>query len=70
MPTVLENLQTAQSNIATKIADVTANPKPNYSIDGQSVSHADYLRTLFEAQRLVTEQIAIFDPFIIVSQVW
>lgn len=38
MPTYLENLLTARDNIAANLAAITADPKPNYSIDGQSVS--------------------------------
>lgn len=70
MATVLENLQTSQSNLAKKIAEVTANPKPNYSVDGQSVSHADFLRMLMEELKAVTEAIAYLNPFVIKSQVW
>lgn len=38
MPSDLENLQTARSNIAANLAAITASPKPNYTIDGQTVS--------------------------------
>jgi hypothetical protein len=70
MPTVLENLQTAEANLATKIAEISANPKPNYSIDGQSVSHNDYLKMLIENLKQVKEAIAYTSPFVIKSQVW
>lgn len=38
MATALENLTTARNNIAANLAEITARPKPNYSINGQSVS--------------------------------
>ena len=43
----IDTLTTIRSNLLTAIADAAANPKPNYSINGQQVSHADYLRDLF-----------------------
>jgi hypothetical protein len=46
MPSAAESLDTAISNIAALIAQITADPKPNYSIDGQLVSWGDYLDTL------------------------
>lgn len=46
-----QNLETARNNIAAIIAQITASPKPNYSVDGESISWADYLRTLTEQLR-------------------
>jgi hypothetical protein len=46
MASDMETLTTIRSNLLTAIATATANPKPNYSINGQQVSHADYLRDL------------------------
>lgn len=43
----IDTLTTIRANLLTAIADASANPKPNYSINGQQVSHADYLRDLF-----------------------
>lgn len=53
----LTNLQTARSNLISALATATASPKPNYSINGQSVSWADYLRML-------REEIAAIDALI------
>jgi len=50
MPTRGQNIDTALDNIAAQLASMTANPKPNYSIDGQSVSWADYLNMLLQQQ--------------------
>lgn len=40
------NLQQALDNVAAKLAEITANPKPSYSIDGQSVSWGTYYKDL------------------------
>lgn len=36
----------SREQLATKYATVTANPKPNYNIDGQQISWADYCEAL------------------------
>lgn len=36
--------------MAKQLRDLTANPKPNYSVDGQSISFSDHYRTLLEMQ--------------------
>lgn len=53
----LTNLQTARSNLISALTTATASPKPNYSINGQSVSWSDYLRSL-------REEIAAIDALI------
>ena len=49
MATYAENLLTSRNNIAARLAEMTANPKPNYSIDGVSYSW-DSLRVSLEQQ--------------------
>lgn len=44
--TYLENLTTARDNVAAILAEITENPKPSYSIGGQSVSWESYFATL------------------------
>ena len=44
--TDIEMLATIRSQTLTLIESLTEHPKPSYSIDGQSVSWADYLTTL------------------------
>lgn len=46
MASDLENLQTAYTNVCTKLADVTASPKPSYSVDGKSVSWGEHYKQL------------------------
>ena len=40
------------------IADMTANPKPSYSIDGQTVQWSDYLKQLRLTVEWCDQQIA------------
>ena len=44
------------------IADVTANPKPSYSIDGQTVQWADYLKQLRATVEWCDQQMAQSEP--------
>ena len=49
----------ALANIDAKILEITANPKPNYSIDGQTVNRGDFLKQLMDARRNLAELINI-----------
>lgn len=51
MATYADNLITIRDNLAAKLAAMSVNPKPNYSIDGESMSW----QSLFDS---LTEQIA------------
>lgn len=46
MATPLENLQTSYAQLCAAYSAATLAPKPNYSKDGQSFSHAEYLANL------------------------
>lgn len=59
---IATELQTAVESLATAYKAACANPLPNYSIDGQSVSHGEYLKMLSEAIKATQELIAMFDP--------
>ena len=50
MATRQENLQSALNNIAALIKDLTALPRPTYSVDGKSYSWSDYLSMLITQQ--------------------
>lgn len=67
--TYIESLTTARDNFATKLAEISADPKPSYSIDGQSVSYTDYYRFLSEQVKSLNEQIAAGQSFDIEQQV-
>lgn len=71
--TYIDDLTTARDNLAARIKDLTAQPKPNYSIDGQTVSWGDYLRQLLASQKeieaaIVDAELASDGPFEIISQ--
>lgn len=52
MPTDLENLQTARSAICTALASNAA--KPNYSIDGQSVTYDSLVNRLASLDKAIS----------------
>jgi len=51
------DLETALTQINTRILEITASPKPNYTVDGQSVKWGDYLKQLLESRKLLAEEI-------------
>ena len=65
MSSDLEQLQTIRSQALASISEITANPKPSYTVDGQSVSWNAYLRRLRQTvdwcdQKLAGEQLVEF----------
>ncbi len=42
----VDDINSAINNLAAAIKEATVNPKPNYTVDGQSVSWSDYLQNL------------------------
>jgi hypothetical protein len=56
---VLDDLQAARTNVAARIAEITASPKPSYSLDGQSVSWESYLSTLTKQMQELNRLIQI-----------
>jgi len=59
----LDDLATARDNLAAKLAEVSANPKPSYSIDGQSVSWVEYYKFLADQIARLNAQINMGEPF-------
>lgn len=53
MATRAQNLDTAIDNLAAKIAEATANPKPNYSLDGESYSWESWLAMLMNQMEVL-----------------
>ncbi|HEX3870237.1 MAG TPA: hypothetical protein VHV77_07375 [Pirellulales bacterium] len=68
MPTLLENLMTARQNVAANLAEITAQPKPTYAIDGQEVSWQSLFESYVAQLQALNAQIAAADPFEGVSQ--
>jgi len=64
MPTPSENLSAAIENVCAIIREITANPKPDYSVNGQSVSWASYLDTLTrQLESLQNAEQSLSPPF-------
>jgi hypothetical protein len=60
----VDDLGTAINQIAAQIKDITANPKPDYSVNGQSISWASYLSMLTEQiTKLQQAQQSIAGPY-------
>ena len=57
--TVLTDLQTTRTQIASNIKNATANPKPSYMIDGQSVQWSAALRLWAEMLQTVNDLISV-----------
>lgn len=59
MATVLENLNASKANLSAWLADITTNPKPNYSIDGKSVSWQSLFDSIMGKIEAVNKLIAV-----------
>jgi hypothetical protein len=68
VPDFLNNLLAARDQIAQNLADMTANPKPNYKIDGQVVSWQGLFDSYLSQLEKLNAQIAAADPFEIHSR--
>jgi hypothetical protein len=56
---VIDNLNASKANIAAILARITADPKPSYSIDGQSVSWESYFSMLTDKLEKLNQLIQI-----------
>jgi hypothetical protein len=70
MATYEENLVTIRDNIAASLATASASPKPNYTIEGQTVSYADYFAMLMAQLKAANQAIAAGTPFEIVTEIY
>jgi hypothetical protein len=61
-------LATIKSNILAQLEDLSANPKPNYSIDGQQVSWQSHFDSLMMNLERINHQINASEPYEIVSR--
>ena len=57
------DLAEIKANIITALKTASANPKPNYSVDGQSVSWGDYFKMLNDQLTAVNLQINAETPY-------
>ena len=63
-----EQIESIRSQTLAQLVDLRANPKPTYSIDGQTVSWTDYVRALQETVDWCDAKLIGLAPFEIQSQ--
>jgi len=68
MPSDLEQIRTIKSQTLAILAEVTANPKPTYYLDGQTVAWNEYLTRLRETADWCERKLAAEEPFEVTSQ--
>lgn len=61
--TVVETLEACIEGWAAALAADAANPKPDYSIDGQTISRAQYRATLMKLIQDAIKTIQLLEPF-------
>ena len=68
MPTDAEQIAIIRSQTLALIAEVTAQPKPTYQIDGQNISWGEYLGQLQKTVDWCDQQMAAAAPVEVRSQ--
>jgi len=68
MPSDLDQLATIRTQTLAQIADLRANPKPSYSLDGQQVSWESYVESLQRTVDWCDAKLSDYDPFEFQSQ--
>ncbi len=68
MPTDAEQLQRIRSQTLARMAELTADPKPSYRIDGQEVLWGDYLSRLQATVDWCERKLAGEGPFEVRTQ--
>lgn len=63
MPTDLEQIATIRSQTLARMAEITAQPKPTYVIDGQKVNWETYLKQLQATVAWCDNQLGGAEPF-------
>lgn len=61
-------LAAIKTNLLARIEEVTAQPKPNYSVDGQQISWQSYLDSLMLNLDRINAQINASEPYEEVSR--
>jgi hypothetical protein len=62
-PSDLEQLRTIRTNLLARLAEMTASPKPNYSLDGESYDWADLFERYMRQLESINSQLAGQEPF-------
>ena len=68
MPTDQEQFELIRTRTLQQIADIRADPKPSYSLDGQWVSWTTYVESLLATVDWCDRKLAGCDPFEVRSQ--
>lgn len=69
--TILDDLTTARANYVTQLVEISTNPKPSYSVNGQSFNWTEYQRFLMDQiERLDSLIVQTSDPYEIATQVF
>ncbi len=68
MPSDAQQIATVKTQTLARIAEITAQPKPTYSVDGQNIAWGDYLMQLRATVDWCNEKLAGEEPFEIQSQ--
>jgi hypothetical protein len=63
-----QQIETIRSQTLAQLVELRANPKPTYSIDGQTISWTDYVRSLQETVDWCDAKLLGLEPFEIASQ--
>ncbi len=63
-----QQIELIRSQTLSQLVDLRANPKPTYSIDGQTVSWTDYVRSLEASIDWCDAKLVGLEPFEVVSQ--
>ncbi len=63
MSTDIQQLAAIKAQTLARIAEITAEPKPSYQIDGQKIDWADYLKTLRQTVDWCNTKLAGAAPF-------
>ncbi len=68
MPSDAQQIATVKTQTLARIAEITAQPKPTYSVDGQNIAWGDYLMQLRATVDWCNEKLAGEEPFEFQSQ--
>ena len=63
-----EQIESIRAQTLAQLVDLRANPKPTYSIDGQTVSWTNYVRSLQETVDWCDAKLIGLAPFEVQSQ--
>jgi len=63
MPSDAQQIATIKTQTLARMAEITAQPKPTYNIDGQMIAWADYLKQLQRTVDWCNEKLAGEEPF-------